>query len=374
MSWDAVIGQSRAKNILRSAIRRNRLAHAYLFVGPEGVGTDAAAVELARVVNCERRADEACGACASCRAVAEGRHPDVHFIVALPAGKGEKSGDDPLAKVSDEEVGIIREELSRKAANPYHTQEIPRATSIKINSVRHMRMEASRTLFGQGKRVFILFSAEMLSDEAGNALLKILEEPHEGTMLILTTAHPTQLLPTIVSRCQQIQFDPASAGEIAGALAGREHLPPEDAALIAELSAGSYGRAIELNGPAVADRRNDAVAFLRAALYKTNRELLDEIDRLQSAYERAGIIELLAILESWLRDAHFIAEGAAAMQSGLDRQTVEKFAAHHTVVSYDRVFDALASAISLLGKNVYISLVLITLALDLRKAIHPANL
>jgi DNA polymerase-3 subunit delta' len=214
----------------------------------------------------------------------------------------------------------------------------------------------------------------MLSDEAGNALLKILEEPHEGTMLILTTAHPTQLLPTIVSRCQQIQFDPASAGEIAGALAGREHLPPEDAALIAELSAGSYGRAIELNGPAVADRRNDAVAFLRAALYKTNRELLDEIDRLQSAYERAGIIELLAILESWLRDAHFIAEGAAAMQSGLDRQTVEKFAAHHTVVSYDRVFDALASAISLLGKNVYISLVLITLALDLRKAIHPANL
>jgi len=373
MGWDAVIGQSRAKNILRSAIRRNRLAHAYLFTGPEGVGADAAAVELAKVVNCERRGDEACDVCASCRAVSGGRHPDVHFIVALPAGKGEKNGDDPLAKVSDEDVGIIREELVKKAANPYHTPEIPRATSIKINSVRQMRTEASRTLFGEGKRVFILFNAEMLGDEAGNALLKILEEPHEGTMLILTTAQPSKLLPTIVSRCQQIQFDRASAGEIADALAERQQLPADEAALIAELSAGSYGKAIGLNGPAVTDRRNDAVGFLRTALYKPNSELLDEIDRLQSAYERAGIIELLSILESWLRDAHFIAEGAAAMQSGLDRQTVEKFASKHPGVRFDRVFDSLTNAISLLGKNVYISLVLITLALDLRQAILPEN-
>ncbi len=330
---------------------------------------EAAALELAKVVNCDTKSDEGCGVCPSCRAINECRNPNVNLIIALPAGKGEKSGDDPLAKLTEDEVALVRTELRKKSEHPYLTVEIPKATTIKINSVRQIRTESSRSMFSAGKRVFVIIDADMLGDEAGNALLKILEEPHDDTMLILTTSRPGQLLPTIQSRCQQVQFDPVEAGEIAAALERFEGIPHDDAALLASMAGGSYGRAIALNGSGIRERCSDAVAYLRVALYKSNRDLLEEIDRLQSAYDRQGIVELLSVLEAWMRDALLIDEGAETMQSGLDRETSAKFAAHHHAVRYNEVFASLMSAVSLLGKNAYISLVLITLALDLREAI-----
>jgi DNA polymerase-3 subunit delta' len=199
--------------------------------------------------------------------------------------------------------------------------------------------------------------------------LKILEEPHEDTMLILTTANPGRILPTIRSRCQEIRFDNVTLEEIAEALENRDRLERTEALLLSSLSGGSYGKALELNGSRGSDRLNDAVALLRASLHKPAKELLAEIDRLQSDYERAGLAEILAVLETWLRDARLIAAGSGGLQSGLDPATAGKFAAHYPSARYDAVFGALAKAISLIDKNVYIPLVLITLALDLRENI-----
>lgn len=369
MGWNSLIGQARVKDILRASLKRNRLAHAYLFTGAEGLGMDAAAIELAKIVNCETKSFEACDECKSCLAVREFRHPNINFIFALPSGKGEKSGDDPLSKLSEDDIAQIQEELRLKASNPYHKIQLPKAASIKINSIRQIRMESSLSMFSEGKRVFILFDADTLNDEAGNALLKILEEPHESTMLILTTSKHEQVLPTIHSRCQKLLFEPLTEEEITEGLVEKEHLPRPDAALVAHLSGGSYGRALELNGPAIVSSRNDAVGFLRTALYKSRAELLDEIERLQDAYERNELSALLTVLEAWLRDTQLIREGAADLQSGLDKETAEKFTRHHGNVNYESVFDAMANAISLLDKNVYIPLVLIQLALELRKHI-----
>src|SRR5713101_2537603 len=269
MSWDTIIGEHRVKRILRSSIGNNRLAHAYLFSGADGLGKSAMAIELAKTLNCEKRLADACGKCRSCTKFASLQHPNLHLVFALPVGKGEKYGDDPLAKLPDDDVLLIQEEIQRKAAHPYHHILIPRANTIKINSVREIRRESSMAMFEEGRRVFVILDAEQLGDEAANALLKTLEEPHEDTMLILVTPKPDSLLPTIVSRCHHIRFDPVPEDEIRSALVGHQGTGGHEAAPIAALANGSYGRALELSGVAFQDRRADAISLLRAILYKS---------------------------------------------------------------------------------------------------------
>ena len=113
MSWDSVVGQRQVKDLLASTIRRNRLAHAYVFSGPQGVGKDAAAIELAKVLNCENRkgGTDACDACPGCVKCGLLQHPNLRLVFALPAGKGEKAGDAPMAKLSEEEVAAVQDQL-----------------------------------------------------------------------------------------------------------------------------------------------------------------------------------------------------------------------------------------------------------------------
>src|SRR5690349_10336405 len=99
-SWDAIIGQARIKQVLRSAVSSNRLAHAYLFSGPEGTGKSAMAIELAKVMNCEKGGPDSCGRCPSCLKMQTLQHPNLHLVFPLPVGKNEKYGDDPYAKLS----------------------------------------------------------------------------------------------------------------------------------------------------------------------------------------------------------------------------------------------------------------------------------
>lgn len=369
MSWDAIIGQQRVTTILRQALRRDRLSHAYIFSGAQGIGKDAVAFELAKVVNCENASDEACGTCQSCVQCAALQHPNVLLVFPLPVGKNEKYGDAPFARLSDDDVTLIQEEIRLKATNPYYHITIPKATGIKINSVREIRKESSLTLSGKGKRVFIIMNAEQLNDEASNALLKILEEPHEGTMLILTTSQPDKLLPTIISRCQSLRFDLLSEKEIHQALQDRERLSQQESALIARLAHGSYSRALELNGTQLAERSSEAVEFLRVVLYKSKQELLTEVERIVAEYERSEVGDFLSLLQAWLRNALLIQEGAHQLLDTGDDAALKKFSAHHTAIEYTVLFERMERAISLINKNVYIPLVLINLAIDLRRTI-----
>src|SRR5262249_55501598 len=156
MSWKSVIGQERAKKILRSAIDQNRLSHAYLFTGAEGTGRSACAIELAKTLNCVKKQSEACDTCESCLLFETLQHPNVMLVFPLPAGKNEKVGDSPVEKLSDDDILLIQEELKKKAEDPYHEITVPRATGIKINSIREIRRASSLSMARPGKRVFIV--------------------------------------------------------------------------------------------------------------------------------------------------------------------------------------------------------------------------
>ena len=373
MSWPRVIGQLRVKEALMSAIRSGRLPHAYLFFGGEGVGKDAMAIELARVLHCERNGKEACGECGSCTKMASMQHPDVRLVVALPVGKSEKGDDAPLAKLTEPEIRTIQEEYRAKGENPYHRIAIPRANIIKINSIREVRRESSLSTFGTRRRVFIISQADMMGDEASNTLLKTLEEPSGDTMLILTTAHKDALLPTILSRCQNIRFDPLSEEEIRTALVERDGIDKDRALLVARLANGSYTRAQDLLSDDVEGERQEVVNFIRHALANNAKVLTEDVERVFDMKDRNVSGQFLMLMLMWFRDALVLSNGGNIIN--LDQQEdLKRFVARFPSANLVAVLADVERAISLLERNVYIKLVLLDLAFRLKTHIlRPEN-
>lgn len=369
--WPRVIGQHRVKQALLSAIKSDRLPHAYLFYGNDGVGKDAMAIELARVLHCETGGTESCGTCGSCRKLDALQHPDVRFITALPVGKGEKSDDGPLTKLGPEEIDTIREQLRLKSENPYHRMMIPKATIIKINSIREVRRESSMSTSSGRKRVFILSHTDMMGDEASNTILKTLEEPSGNTMLILTTAHRDALLPTILSRCQTVPFDPLTEQELSAALVERNKVEAKEAALVARLANGSYGRAQDLLQEDLATQRLNVLTFVRNALGANLVTLTDQIEELSSTRDRDIVKRFLDLLLMWFRDALVLSQGEDIIN--LDQQEeIKRFVAKFPQANLVQILSDIERAIFLVERNVYIKLVFLQLAVQLRKNIMTA--
>lgn len=175
-TFEQVVGQNHVKNVLVSALERNRIGHAYLFSGPRGVGKTTTARLLAMAVNCEHAnpAQRPCGVCESCQLVRLGNHPDVI--------------------------------------------ELDAASNNSVEDVRDLREKVRLASMRGGKRVWVLDEAHMLSRAASNALLKTLEEPPENLVFILATTEPEKLPPTILSRCQHFRFRRLSEAEIGSKL------------------------------------------------------------------------------------------------------------------------------------------------------------
>lgn len=315
--WTNVIGQARVKRILQSALEHEKLPGAYLFTGPEGTGKDAAALELAKAVNCRtplQNGTEACDHCDNCLSIENFASPLVTFLHAL-AKDIETPGE---SNQKTEDLEAIREQLAAKSADPYHNIEIPRATSIQIGQIRELRLALTRSMSGGNKRVVILSEADMMNSQAQNAFLKTLEEPHDNTLLILTSSNPTRFLPTILSRCQEIRFDILSAAEIEQALIEREELPSAQAGFLARLSAGSYSQAQSLVGEDVQEMRNQIVHFLRMGLSKSRKNASQQIDLFLPRAgggtfleKRQAVEQRLTLLTLWLRDALALSAEAA---------------------------------------------------------------
>jgi len=369
MSWDSIVGQERVKTLLKGALGSRKLPHAYLFHGPEGVGKDAMAIELAKVLNCEVGGDSACDRCESCLRFATLQHPNLILVFPLPVGKGEKSGDLPLAKLSQEDLDNIREQTRLKAENRYHAISIPKATTIKVNSIRDIKREAALTTYRTGKKVILVLDAEYMNAESSNALLKTLEEPREDTMLILTTAHKDQLLTTVASRCQTVRFDVLSEKEISHFLQQRRAASSSQAELVARLAHGSISRADGLLEVDLQEPRERVVEYLRVLHNGDEAEIGSFLETLAREYDRNQMEQFLHILQFWLRDALCLHEDYAAIVNVDYRDSIRKFAERFPEFDYHGTVLGVDNAVSLLNKNVYIPLILMTLSLSIRESL-----
>jgi len=172
-----ILGQQKAVLSLQTQLRTNRIAQAYLFAGPEGVGRKKTAIEVAKALNCrDKEQIEPCDECPSCRKIDKNIHPDVHLIDFAW------------------QAGLLEEKPEQQ-------------TQIKIDVIREIQREISLKRFEGNYKVFIIDQAEKMSQSAMNCLLKTLEEPPENSLLILVTTSQDMLTQTIISRCQIIKFN-----------------------------------------------------------------------------------------------------------------------------------------------------------------------
>jgi len=227
LSWQTVRGHESLVRAFQDVVQRGRLAHAYLFVGPVGVGKRLFAMELAKALLCENRANdalEACDHCPACLQVMAQTHPDF-FTASRPEDQNE---------FTIEAIRDLTRELGLKPAR------------------------------GRGK-IAVVDDADDFNDEAANCFLKTLEEPPPRSLLILIGTNPELQLPTIQSRCQVVRFSPLPERLIAELLRTQEGADRASIPRLAQLSEGSMGRAVALADPALWDFRDSLIQGLTAA-------------------------------------------------------------------------------------------------------------
>jgi DNA polymerase-3 subunit delta' len=211
--FEHILGQQKIKKILSSQIKSGKLAHAYIFMGQNGVGKRLTAVEFAKTLNCAtndlaQANIGACGVCVSCEKIAKNIHPDLHFI--------------DFAKQAE----LEEEDLEKQKV-------------LKIETIRYMQKEVA-TKIHEGKwKIFVIEPAEKMNIAAANSLLKTLEEPPENTIIILIAKHKETIPKTIVSRSQTLFFQSLGQNEISTWLTLNCSVDAQKAQATAELSEGS---------------------------------------------------------------------------------------------------------------------------------------
>jgi DNA polymerase-3 subunit delta' len=333
-----VIGQDRAVSRLRRAWTGGRLAQAYSFVGPEGVGKRTTALALAQAVNCLHpqagEAPDACGACPACRKIAAGNHPDVALVA-------------PVEK-----------------------------TVIEIDQIREVAGRATRRAYEGAVKVWILDPADRMQEPAANAFLKTLEEPPGSALFVLITTSPSALLPTIRSRCQEVRFD-ALGAEALEAILSRHGLPAERCRELAGRALGSAARALDPEWEAEQEKLAELLEGMLEGLASAPAALAraEALDRMLRAQDRNQTEAFIDALGLFLRDVAVLrmrAEGIAPLNPSW-ADAASAWAAAAPIASILAIEDALRHARWALDHNANRRLTLERLLLRMREAMRESE-
>jgi DNA polymerase-3 subunit delta' len=240
-----LIGHEAVRRRLAQAVAERKLPQVMLLTGAPGVGKQRLALWLAQLALCQQRSSEPCGACRSCRLVSTLSHPDLHWFVPVPRPRVS----DPEKQI-EEAAQLLAQAMEDRRGNPLYVENDAMA-SHGIATVRLLQRRAALTSVEGGMRIFILGEADRLvvqeaSQEAANALLKLLEEPPPGSLLVLTTAEPRRLLPTIRSRAMTVRLGRLQDTEVRRFLETNIRPVPSAEELDRRVAAaeGSVGRAL----------------------------------------------------------------------------------------------------------------------------------
>lgn len=304
MLFDNLIGQEVAKRTIRRAWDEGRLSGSYLFYGPDGVGKEAAAMDLARAVNCSAE-DKPCRVCSSCRRISAYQHPDFHYLAPVP----HSSSESERRKIAEE----LAEQLQAKAAQPHRPLFFDRPTAISIDDIRELHQGLSLHPYEGGRKAVVMVQADRMTEEASNAFLKMLEEPSPTTIFVLVSDRPNALLPTIVSRCQKVRFDLLPAGAIEAHLMEARRLPEIEARLMADLAGGSLGRALEMLDQGFWQERDLAWELMESAVAGDYFAMLNAVG--QAVAERGKPERILNLMGELAQDLHHLRYGLRVVNS-----------------------------------------------------------
>jgi len=290
-------GQDRIIDLLKRSVKARNTVHAYLLTGPQHVGKETLAIDLATALNCESP-NPPCGQCRSCRHIVERKHPDVVFVnLELSA------------------------EMNRNSAE---NESIPR-TKIGIDCIKELQHLANMPAYEGKYRVFIFEETAQLSTEAANRLLKILEEPPEKVIWLLLSAEESHLLPTVVSRCQKLKLKPMPLFKLQEILEINHNIETNKAKLLSRLAQGCPGWAFSaLEDDSVMERRLEDIDMISSLLsagiekrFVYAGKIANEVSR-----NRQVVMKHIGIACSWWHDLMLVISNCEETVVNIDYLTV----------------------------------------------------
>lgn len=259
MSMHNVIGQERVANILINGLKYKKIAHAYIFAGPKGVGKEKMALEFAKALNCTSDSIDACNNCESCKRI---DHLNNNSVVWIE----------------------------------------PETNSIKIEQIRALQKNSYYKNGESHYRVLIIKNAELMTNQAANSILKFLEEPTPNTVIILLVENKQQLLLTIKSRCQILNFSLLSPSSIVDILKDEGY--KEIDILIASNLTQDILKVKELiSNDQFVQMRNIMIKWNEDLKYNHYQALISVNDRIvKNDYIKERLPQFLDLLILWYRD------------------------------------------------------------------------
>ncbi|MEM6263890.1 MAG: DNA polymerase III subunit delta' [Bacteroidota bacterium] len=246
MKFQDLVGQTETVAHLRSLIQQGRLPHALMLRGPAGVGKLALARALAQYINCQNPTEtDSCGKCPNCLKISKGIHPDLRFVLPIIS---KSENNKPV--LSENYLEEFREMvLESPYAGLNNWQEVLGASNrqlmIGVEEIRKLKRDLSLKAFEAPYKIALIWNAEFINVQGANAFLKLLEEPPDRTLLLMTCSDPSRLLGTIRSRCQQVALGRIPAPMIQSYLTDKKEVPAEKAKELAGISEGSVGNALD---------------------------------------------------------------------------------------------------------------------------------
>jgi DNA polymerase-3 subunit delta' len=320
MTFDQILGHERQKEILNRSLAGGRLAHAYLFSGPDGIGKRLMALALARAIACHEQ--RGCGNCQACRKIDHRNHPDLHVLE-------------------------------------------PDGNSIKIEQVRAFQKDLNLKPLEAPRKICLIEEADSMTVGAANALLKTLEEPRGDTLLILLSAHPNRLLETIRSRCQPLPFTRHPNSRIQAQLEKQLDIDSTEAHVLAALSEGSFKKAFGKDRELYLEERRKLLKTLTGLSSGSILPILDFAEQL--AADKTVLPDILEIFQAFYRDVMMMLQGRGDDDLvNLDlKEKIHRVSGREDIASILAKIEALIEARRQLDRNVNRQLAMEVLLLEL---------
>lgn len=360
--WDNIYEQKNVKEILNGIYDSRRVPHAFLFYGTDGVGKFNTALHFAKLLYTNRNYPDQDYAI---KKISKLQEPYVKLVLPLPRGKGESSEDSSTDKLTKDQIELLHCEINNKVENPYYKITIENANTIKINSIRDIKRFLDISYNDIPLRFLFIVEADLMNDQAQNALLKSLEEPPEGIVFFLLTSNREKLLQTIQSRCWSVNFEPLSNESIKNILISDFGVEETIANQAAFFSNGSVTNALNLANKEFQTLLEGTISFLRFAIGKKYHSAYKELTSLlqhQSEEEYKQVIELI---KNWLNDVLRIRLSYNKFYFENYKDTFTKFNQRYSKCSIQEILTSLDLLEEYYNKNLNLNVLILNIIFEL---------
>lgn len=380
MEFSQIVGQSHIKDALIYNAQNARIPHAQLFIGPDGSGTLAMAIAYAKFILCNCNDKLSPSGSQACAVKVENfSHPDLHFVYPVT------TTDQVKRNASSDQ--FLSQWATFLKNNPYanlfdwynHIDVQNKQGQIGVDEALQITKKLALKSYEGGYKIMIIWMADRLNVEASNKLLKLLEEPPKKTLFILVAENQKSILPTILSRCQLVNFNALSPLDIQQALIQTQNCSQQQASLIARQAQGSYNKALKLlsTKDQVEPFEKWFVQWVRAAFRaKGNAAVIQDLIQWSEELSSIGREQQKQFLEFCIelfRQAlllNYQSENLVYYQTTVDNFKLEKFAPFVNGANIQEIFQELSQAIYHIERNGSAKMIFTDLSIKLTRLIH----